>query len=319
MSRRRADTDDLDSLGLLLDTVCNMFGIFIFAALIVAVIAMTRSTQIIERVDVPADAVLATQQILSTEEALQNLHKRLEEVRGGRTAQLARRAHEAATQVEAAANEIVNRKATLADYEHRLKHDSEFLANLHAEIPKLRDEIARSEDAIRQARQLKEIETRTPLRRALEGRVPVQVVLHEGRAFILNAWWDHIGPQHHPCDIWCNWNAQAVNASASSCRVVKCDRGGEIEIHRRVLLVSGGGIEAKTPLALSADPTWIRFLQSLDPKRHVVSLRCTTTGFDAFGPVRGAIVNRGIPYNVEPARLDPFYSDSIVEGTPIGQ
>jgi hypothetical protein len=218
-----------------------------------------------------------------------------------------------------AESELEIREQTLADYKRRLTSDSEFLANLRQEIPKLQDQIAGIEDAIRRVRRIKEVETRTPLRRALEGRIPVQVVLHDGRAYILNAWWDHVQTTDHPCDIWCDWNLDAVDAAASGCNVVKCFRGGEIEIHRRILLRTGGGIIADSAEALATNPAWIRFLSSLDPRRHVVSIRSTATGFQAFGPIRGEIVGRGIPYNVEPTRLDPFYSDSIVEGTPVGQ
>jgi len=145
------------------------------------------------------------------------------------------------------------------------------------------------------------------------------VVLHDDKAFVLNSWWHHVGPAHHPCDIWCDWNPAAVDPANSECRVVRCLRGGDIEIHRVALLLPGGGIPAKSPEALSQDPDWNRFLEALDPARHVVSIRSTATGFRAFGAVRGSVVSRGIPYNADPVRLDPFYRDSIVEGTPVGQ
>ena len=319
MRRRQPDPDDLDSLNLLLDTVCNMFGVFIFSALIVAIMAMTRSTQIVVEASPASAQAERAAKVSATDASVRALHARLETIRSSRSSALMDRASEASQLRFQAESELEIREQTLADYKRRLTNDSEFLANLRQEIPRLQDQIAGIEDAIRRARRIKEVETRTPLRRALEGRIPVQVVLHDGRAYILNAWWDHVQTTDHPCDIWCDWNLDAVDAAASGCNVVKCFRGGEIEIHRRILLRTGGGIIADSAEALAKNPAWIRFLSSLDPRRHVVSIRSTATGFQAFGPIRGEIVGRGIPYNVEPTRLDPFYSDSIVEGTPVGQ
>ncbi|MEN9642501.1 MAG: hypothetical protein RIR77_1690 [Planctomycetota bacterium] len=319
MRRRQPDPDDLDSLNLLLDTVCNMFGVFIFSALIVAVMAMTRSTQIVVEASPASAQAERAAKVSATDASVRALHARLETIRSSRSSALMDRASEASQLRFQAESELEIREQTLADYKRRLTSDSAFLANLRQEIPRLQDQIAGIEDAIRRARRIKEVETRTPLRRALEGRIPVQVVLHDGRAYILNAWWDHVQTTDHPCDIWCDWNLDAVDAAASGCNVVKCFRGGEIEIHRRILLRTGGGIIADSAEALAKNPAWIRFLSSLDPRRHVVSIRSTATGFQAFGPIRGEIVGRGIPYNVEPTRLDPFYSDSIVEGTPVGQ
>jgi hypothetical protein len=296
-----------------------MFGVFIFSALIVAIMAMTRSTQIVVEASPSSAQAERAAKVSATDASVRALHARLETIRSSRSSALMDHASEASQLRFQAESELEIREQTLADYKRRLTSDSEFLANLRQEIPKLQDQIAGIEDAIRRVRRIKEVETRTPLRRALEGRIPVQVVLHDGRAYILNAWWDHVQTTDHPCDIWCDWNLDAVDAAASGCNVVKCFRGGEIEIHRRILLRTGGGIIADSAEALATNPAWIRFLSSLDPRRHVVSIRSTATGFQAFGPIRGEIVGRGIPYNVEPTRLDPFYSDSIVEGTPVGQ
>lgn len=319
MRRSARQADDLDSLNLLLDTVCNMFGIFIFSAMVVALLAATRSTQVAADTVAGAAKAEPTERVVAAEASITALYQRLEEMRSSRTALIAEKADRAGAARHAAEAELSIRQATLDEYRRRLDTDSRLLTDLRDDVPRLRDQIAQMQEAIRRARSLKEVETRTPLRRALEGRIPVQIVLDSGRAFILNSWWDHRSSDSHPCDIWCDWNQDAVDAGASDCQVVKCLRGGEIEIHRKVLLLAGGGIEAESAEKLAADPAWQRFLSSLDPARHVVVLRCTATGFGAFGPVRGEVVGRGVPYNVEPTRLDPFYHDQIIEGVPVGQ
>lgn len=319
MRRSSRDADDLDSLNLLLDTVCNMFGIFIFSALVVALMAVTRSTQVVIDASPSHAAAERDARVVAAEASVATLYQRLEEIRSSRTAAVSAKADRAASTRRAAEAEMTVRQSTLEEYRRRLETDSKFLSNLQEEVPRLRNQLAQLEEAIRRARSLKEIETRTPLRRALEGRIPVQIVIDAGRAFVINPWWDHQGKDSHPCDIWSDWNREAVDIAASECQVIKCFRGGEIEIHRKVLLRAGGGIQVESPEKLAADPAWRRFLASLDPARHVVTLRCTASGFSAFGPIRGEIVGRGIPYNAEPIRLDPYYRDQIIEGVPVGQ
>lgn len=317
MSRRGAE-DDLDSLNLLLDTVCNMFGIFIFSALVVAIMSVTRTTQVVAESSPQSASAEIVQQLESARASVDGLNEQLERSMASRSQVFTQRAKQAAERRREAEAAVETRRQTKKQYEEAIKDLDQFLAELPVAVSRLRDEVASLEDAVRRAKAVKEVEARTPLRRALEGRVPVQVVLHQDKAYVLNSWWDHVGPAHHPCDIWCDWNPAAVGPNPE-CRVVSCVRGGSIEIHRVALLRDDGGIPANSPEVLSGNANWKKFLDSLDPARHVVSIRSTYTGFGAFGAVRGSIVSRGIPYNAEPVRLDPFYRDSIIEGTPIGQ
>ena len=319
MRRRRTGGDDLDSLNLLLDTVCNMFGVFIFSALIVAVMSLTRTTQVVEARGAPTQGFVADARLQAAQEAILDLNERLERIKTSRGRVLSKRAREAEAQRESAELELANRIRARDEYRRGTESALEFMAGLDRTVPDLRREIAGLEDALRRARSIKEVEARTPMRRALEGRIPVQVVLHDDAAFVVNPWWEHVGTGDHPCDIWSRWNDEAVEAGASECVVVRCLRGGDVEIHRRVMLREDGGVPAADGGALEADPRWRRFIASLDPQRHVVTIRCSPTGFRAFGPVRGSVVSAGVPYNAEPVRLDPFYRDSIVEGTPVGQ
>lgn len=318
MTRRRAGADDLDSLNLLLDTICNMFGIFVFSALIVALLAMTRSTQVVQTPDAPTLTSAETAKIAALETSIDQMSAELTALQSGRAASIAEKRRLADATIVRAERELAVRLRTLEEYREKLKRDADFVARLPEELPAVKQEVEDLAQAIRRTKELKDVEMRSPRRRELEGRTPVQVVIDKGRVFILNPWWAH-GPDEHPCDIWSDWNRDAVVASASRCEVICCVRGGAIEIRRSVLLRSDGGIEAEDPVALAADPTWQKFLRSMDPGKHVVSIKCTATGFKAFGPVRSAIVSQRVPYNVAPIRLDPLYRDAIIEGTPIGQ
>ena len=322
MRRRRAETDDLDALNLLLDTVCNMFGIFIFSSLIVALMAMSRATAGAGAPPEKGRPREVSERILATEESIRSLNEQIERVANGRQARVEARAKDATGKLRAAERELRIRQETLDEYREKIAKDADLLRTLREEVPRLDRQIAQLEEQLRRARQLKEVDVRTPLRRELKDRTPVQVVLHDGRAYILNNW--ATAPEGaHPCDIWCEWNDRAVVAAASECDPTRfsCVRGGAIEIHRRAQLRDGGGIPAESADDLAKDPEWRAFMAAMarHPDRYVLSLRCTRSGFRAFGPVRGEIVSHGLPYNVEPTVLDPFYRDDIVEGTPLGQ
>ena len=318
MTRRRAESDDLDSLNLLLDTICNMFGIFVFSALIVALLATTRSTQVVQTISAPTLTAAESSKIGALEMEADELSAQLTALGSGRGALIAEKSREANAQVGQATRELAVRQRTLEEYREKIKRDAGFVANLHEELPTIKREVENLTEAIRRTQELKDVQVRTPRRRELEGRTPVQIVLDKGRVYVLNPWWNH-ALDDHPCDIWSDWNRDAVVVSASVCEVIRCERGGAIEIRRSALLRSDGGISAEDPVALAADPTWQKFLRSIDAARHVVSIRCTATGFRAFGPVRSAIVSHHVPYNVAPIRLDPLYRDAIIEGTAIGQ
>ena len=318
MTRRRRGVDDLDSLDLLLDTICNMFGIFIFSALIVALLAMTRSKEIVQAAEEPTRTTGQTAKIASLETDVDQLSEQLTTLESGRSALIEERSRQSDEKIEKANQQLTVRIRTLEEYRVKLKRDADFVANLHEILPIVKREVEELTEAIRITKEIKDVEVRTPRRREMEGRTPVQLVIDKGKVFILNPWWEYKFDDH-PCDIWSDWNRDAVDAAASRCDIIRCERGGAIEIRREVLLRKDGGIQAEDPVALAANKNWQEFLRAMDSRKHVVVIRCTATGFKAFGPVRSAIVSKRLPYNVDAIRLDPFYRDAILEGTPIGQ
>lgn len=318
---RRAEGDDLDSLNLLLDTVCNMFGIFIFSSLVVALMAMSRTAQMTTETGQDGARAETEQRILVTQESIRRLADQLESRRGGRRAVIEERARAASDRLTRAESELLARQAALAGYKDQTRDAKEGVKQLKAALPSLREELQALRAQLERERQLKEVDVRTPMRRSLEGRVPVQVVLHEGRVFVINAW-ASLPPETHPCDAWCTWNPKDVVERASTCDS-DCIRGGPVNVARRVQLRDGGGIPAESAEELARNPEWGAFITAMERgrDRFVVSIYSTPTGFRAFGPVRGEIVSRGIPYNTDTTVLEPgrFYVDRIQTGTPIGQ
>lgn len=314
MSRR---DDEGDGLDLLLDAICNIFGLFIFVAMLVALIVSVRGTEARpDEAPTAQDAIVASRPSeLESLEAriaafdLASLEAEDEAVEGARES------------LEAAELELLRREASLeairsrvAELERRKEERAEDRPRLEAEIRRLEDEIA-------SVRETRDVTVRTPRRRELSGRVPAQLVLWRGRAYLLNDW---STPEAHPCDSWTTWNDQAVDAARSEAIIHYCWRAGGQHIDRAAYLLREGGVEVPEGGAavLERSREWRRSLAGLDPARHVVSIKADADSFEAFAAVRAALARRGFLYDVAPVRIEPatgLYQDTILEGRTTAQ
>jgi hypothetical protein len=173
-------------------------------------------------------------------------------------------------------------------------------------------------------RDLRDINVRTPRRRALRGRVPVQVVLTGDRFHVINDWslWRGMSdPTGQRCEFWQRWNTQAVVPEDSSfADYGTCEfRTGGLKIDRDIRLRPGGGHSPGTANGQAAIEVLMR---QLVPGKHVVSFRVTPDSFDAFHAARRLVVERGLEYDVKP--ISPLgsrlrYRDQIRQGMTTGQ
>lgn len=304
MKMRRRNTTEDGSLDLLLDTICNMFGLIIFVAILAAVIASVRSRQTAE---VP---LLATQETMSVNTS--------PEVQPD----------------DLVADMITSRRAQLDRLYKEIDQREELLDRLHAivapenapvDLDTIRSQTQTLQKDLQRMTQLRDVTLRTPKRRELAGRLPVQVVLAEGRLYILNDWssWhqssDPIGDR---CVFWTTWNPEAIDLQQPVEAIIHegCEfRTGTQDIERRVRLLSGGGIpidETRASVAKITDA-----LSVLDPDFHVVSMRVSADSYAAFQLFRNALVQSRFPYDVTPWIMpaDRGYHDRIREGTATAQ
>jgi hypothetical protein len=188
----------------------------------------------------------------------------------------------------------------------------------------MRVDVRTLKDELKALHDLRDITLRTPRRRSLKGRVPVQVVLTEDRLYLLNDWSDWRStrdPVSHRCRFWSTWNTQAVDASYSTFEDYgTCGfRTGEIKIDRKVRLLKNGGISLDSP---GSEQAIAELIRGLVPETHVVSFRVTPDSFDRFHDARRLVVGQGIEYDVTP--IPPLgegmvYRDKIRVGTTTGQ
>ena len=313
--RRREDEGD--GLDLLLDAICNIFGLFIFVAMLVALLVSVRGTEA-----KPDEAPPATQAVVSSSASeIESLEARIasfdlasleaedEAIEGGRES------------LEAAELELLRREASLEAIRSRLAELEQRREERGEDRPKLEAEIRRLEEEIASVRETRDVTVRTPRRRELSGRVPAQLVLWRGRAYLLNDW---SMPDAHPCDNWTTWNEQAVDAARSEAIIHYCWRAGGQHIDRAAYLRPEGGVEVPEGGAavLERSREWRRSLAGLDPSRHVVSIKADADSFEAFAAVRAALARRGFLYDVAPVRIEPatgLYQDTILEGRTTAQ
>lgn len=313
----RGSRESGDSLELLLDVICNLFGAIIFIALLTALLvraggrpepAAGESTRTPDEVIVLRAEVDALRGRLGSPE----MRERLAAM--GPLAEAARR-------VDDARDELERRSAIAAEYERRIGELTDDSTDPEASRAELELQVARLIEEKEALRSLTERTLRTPRRRGVARTWPAQIVVADGRAYVVNDWAGGAGgAMGDPCARYCRWNDDAVDLAAGpECIVHDCWADGSLFIERSIPLRADGGVPLRTPAMLADDPRWLRAIDGLDPRLHVISLRVAPDSFGAFAIVREDLARRGFAYDVNPTLLDPRYQDTIIQGTPTAQ
>ena len=208
MRRRNSQLDD--PLDLLLDTICNLFGVVIFVAILAALLAGRPDLpKSIELVSIPAIEI----RILEIESI-----ERITADRG-----------------IASGEAEVNRRQDRLDIQRtqleRLRLDTAAAASLatllQAENEALELELRAETDA-------KNVQLRTPRQRELAEMLPAQIVISNRRAYVVNDW-SRVSRSNviaERCVGWTTWNPDAVDENTSTAIIHHCYRAGgqDIEI-----------------------------------------------------------------------------------------
>jgi len=302
MSRRSEHESSLD---LLLDTICNMFGMVIFIAVLAAVLAGARGEQSIAEIrQVDLEPLQTRLQQLEDEE--EDAPAASDQFIKARTALATRIEH---NQRLEALIEDTHSQLTATDTASDIAAQQRVIATLH--------------QALAEAKASEHIPVRTPRRHTIQNRLPVQIVLTDDRFLLVNDWRDWRStpdPVNERCRFWSTWNSEVVDDARStfedhgSCEF----RSTNLRIDRSIALLPQHGPR----LGVQEDLARIESLLSqLDPKQHYVSFRVTPDSFDRFHDARRLIIERGFEHNVEPITLgdDLMYHDRIERGAAIAQ
>ncbi|MCE9620172.1 MAG: hypothetical protein K8R92_09715 [Planctomycetes bacterium] len=314
MTRRKRAGENFDSLYLLLDTVCNTFGLFIFISINVAILVGTRNTQsVVEGLMQQAEAsdplageraAIKRLRVMVTDAERKTSTETETAVASGKLASLRQSNERSARKVE--------------ELSSILKVGGERTEALKVELPQLRKEIDLLESELKSEASSLDKKVRTPRRREVEGLLPVQVILWRDRVYWINPW---RGSIDEPCARWSEWNPNAVDLAARPESVIhECFRGGGQWIERHVPLRVDGGLE----VGLEGETSWEQplsdLLDRLATTKHVVSLKVAPDSHRAFGQVRNLIAEKGFAYDVSPIQLgDGVYRDEIRDGVATAQ
>ena len=275
MSRRSSQGDEFGSLELLLDTICNMFGLFIFVGMLVALLASARSTEL-EAQGKPASAS-AVDPLAADRAAVERLRERVARVESDAAP---------ATKVDQARGRLASLEARNDEMDRRVRVMETLLRDGGArvetnvsELPRLRAEVQRLEAQVQAQEKTEGMRLRAPRRRSVEGLMPVQIVLWKDRVYWINPWIDRL---EEPCTAWSEWNPDAVDmARGPKCEIREYFRGGGQWLIRSVPLRADGGLDT----AEGADvwrTTLDAMLARLRGDRHVISLKVAPDAHAAF-------------------------------------
>ncbi|MEI6024384.1 MAG: hypothetical protein WCP80_07335 [Phycisphaerales bacterium] len=314
MSRRKRMGEDSDSLYLLLDTVCNTFGLFIFISINVAILVGTREAQ-----NVVQDArkqVVDADPLAGERAALQRLRVMVADAEKKNPDEAESLMASGKLTSLRDANTNTNKK--MQELASILKSGAERKEALKVELPSLRSEIKRLESDLQTEAATLDKKVRTPRKREVEGLLPVQVILWKDRVYWINPW---VGSIDDPCTRWSEWNPNAVDMAAHPESVIhECFRGGGQWIERHVPLLAKGGLEVGQEGAREWEEPLRALLAHLSTKNHVVSLKVAPDSHRAFGPVRSLIAEKGFAYEVSPIEMsDGIYRDEIRDGVATAQ
>ena len=291
---RRARDDSTGSLDMLLDTICNIFGLLIFVAVIAAVLARTRADAPVhvenpESLPAPASAPVKDA---------------------------------ADVDIETIDNDIAQARQHIGELESALSRYAPPEDGAPQSQETLQHRIESLRESIDEEKSKRMVQMRLPRRRAVVGRVPVQLVIKNDRLYIVNDWrgWSQLrNPQAERCTFWMRFNPDAVDVATA--RVIEhepCFRAGGQDIERWIPLLPDGGIDLSTPKGVAAAKAALRVL---DPRTHVASIKVDEDSFDTWSPVRSVVLQRRIPYDVSPITLEPglVFHDRIRSGTASAQ
>lgn len=309
MSRRRRAGSD-DSLELLLDPICNMFGTIMFVALIAALLALSRSSEVV------AEAVSAAERRRESTSA--QLEARAAELEAmlqtlpagdGRELDAA-----AADRVERALGEIARRERLIERYQETVEAARRDVDDVASRVEPMRDELERVREARDAARRAKDRQVRTPLEREVN-LFEYTIVLWQDRLYAIC---DLSTRPRDACEWLRAWHPRHVVPERCATPVFQCSRV-KIHIVRTIMLREGGGIPIGDAASLRANPEFAALLATLDPSEDLIGLVVSPESFDSFAAVKEAFLSAGFIYSVEPCEQAlPSYRDAWIPGNPRG-
>jgi len=305
MSRR--SEEPADSLELLLDTICNMFGTIMFVSLVAALLALaSRSRRTEESLAVVESD--RERQVVELEQRSEELESQLALLPAPK---VDTETQDAENRMARALGEIDRRQRLVAQYGEALAALRASSEDVDSQIEPLREEVARLEDAVAFAEKVRNRKMRTPLEREVDLDMYV-IVVWQDRLYPVCDWSTRAT---NGCDRLKQWNDRYVHASR--CTATGQCGGRQTNLERVIPLREDRGIPVRDLAQLRVNPDFRALLASLDPTKDLISLDVAGDSFDAVAAAKEAFVAAGFQYRlgITVAPL-PVFRDSWISGMP---
>lgn len=309
--RRRNRQDANDALDTFLDTVCNLFGIIIFLAMMIVVLASTTGEKIIREQE--EDNRSRNEEILEELEIRRDdLDRKLDEYLQHESLAEARELESLEVDLAEAREEIIKRLQMIDAYEQRINLGQVELARLADEMESIEAEIKRLESTRAAAEKVLNRRFRTP-RTTKVDTMPATMVLVNGRVYAPNDWTGLFMNGRLDAGDWCaglkQWRPSDVDVSATSV-TGECFRTGVSRVDRKIKLRKDGGIPIDMNRPLEDDPTWNTVIRNHRSDLQHLVITVSPNSFEEFALLRSAIAGAGFRYDIKIA--DPAIEQTLL-------
>ena len=298
MSRRHDTGSDSDSLDTFLDTVCCLFGIIIFIAILIALLVQLTTREIL--LDVVASDGEMVEVITRLEERKDVLEGSIARYRESESLSNLKKIGDGEDDLEALQSELEKRDAILKTYKTALRSGAKNIHELIDAIPAVKEEILILEATQKAKSLLMDRPMRTPQSTTVDTR-PTTFFLVNGRLYETNPWNMSGGRSFEENGGWCHmmttWNPTDVDLDESSFKA-ECFGNSGLE-SRHIKLRKEGGLHISLERPLGEDPAFRELIRRYDAKEQMIYFTVATNSFEEFGMVRAAFSEKRFRYDID--------------------
>lgn len=283
----------VDSLELFTDPVCNIFGLFCFLIILIALLTTVKSGG--------EAAGQSSSKVNKTAEQLQSVVAELEarqiaavDPRKEEKLQTLASLQAAIERLQSVQTEADRREDAAVD---ELKIGKEPQRALGDMVPKLEVEVARLKQAIEEAKARTQLSTSLPREHSVAHAEVVSFILKGGSLYLVNAipdWWSS-SRNASMCEALQKWEPACINVQKSK---VDCDPSGTTGI-QTVVLQDSGGVPLRN-IAWKDDPKWVSWWNVMSAQPNlVVYFMVDPDSFSDLATIRNFLVANSKEYNLD--------------------
>lgn len=282
---RRRSTDSGDSLEMLLDTVCNVFGGVIFVAMLIAILTSQTSQAIVTDHRATTTAVKELRAVNAVHARIANLQSSLDEIT--KTSQTigtgeSKRAQQILELIEQRQGEATKRIEAARQWLDRFAElESEAIDDLDRRLAQATSDMEEQEEKTRQVRDAKTIQGRLPVERQTQ-KTQILLIIWKGKVY-------------------------AVPIGAGRAHLLAGGMGDDVEVDMRpavgaIIITPTPGKGSTINAHIKDNKHFGQLMDLLKSDQHFFDMFVTADSVDAFNQLRQFVTAKGFSYNVHPMK-----------------